>query len=54
LLEIILPTILKHVIVVNLDNASSIIELGAKFLLLDGCIASIVTKLDVNASDSYK
>jgi hypothetical protein len=49
LLEIVLPTFCKHVIVVSLAYSSCILELGAKFSLLDLCIASIVVELDVDA-----
>jgi hypothetical protein len=50
----VLSTFYKHVIVVDLDNSSWMLELGAKFSLLDGWIASIVTELNVDASYCYK
>ncbi len=50
----VLPTFYKHVIVVDLDNSGWILELGAKFSLLDGCIAFVMTELNVDASNCYK
>ncbi len=39
----VLPTFYKHVITIDLDNLGWILELGAKFSLLNGCIAYVVT-----------
>jgi hypothetical protein len=50
----VLPTFCKHVITIDLDNLHWILELDAKFSLLDRWIAYVVTKLNVDASDCYK
>jgi hypothetical protein len=53
--KVVLPTFCKHVIVVELANSSCILELGAKFSLLDLlCIAYVVVELDVDASNRCK
>ncbi len=50
----VLPPFCKHVIVVDFDDLSCIFELGAKFSLLNGCIASIVIELYIDASNNCK
>ncbi len=50
LLEV-LPTLCKHVIIVDLDNLGWICELGEKVFLLHGCIAFVVIELDVDTLD---
>jgi hypothetical protein len=47
------PTFYKHVIIVDLDNASWICELGARVSLLHGCIAFVVIELDVDALNCW-
>jgi len=50
LLEV-LATFCKQV---DFDNSGWTLELSAKFSLLNGCIASIVKELDVDASNCCK
>ncbi len=47
----VLPTFYKQV---DLDNLGWTLELSAKFSLLNGCIASVVIELDVDASNCCK